>query len=715
MTKYKSCNTYEVLEEKLKTYITNKDELELIKKAYDYAYDIHFGQKRLTGEDYITHPLNVAYILTGINADVYTIASALLHDVFNEGGADAIEFKNIFGEDIFSIVQGLTKINKLNFSGDSESIINNQRKILVGLSEDVRVIIIKLADRLHNMKTIYVLDEKKQKETAKETLDILTPIAHRLGMNHLKSELEELSLRYLKPEEYYSIVEKLNTTKAERDLSVSKMINSVSELLNKHDIKHEIKGRSKSIYSIYKKLAKGKRFSDIYDLLALRIFVNTEEECYQALGIIHSKFKPKPNRFKDYIAMPKTNMYQSLHTTVFGVDGQLYEIQIRTYEMDRIAENGIASHWSYKEKGSNRAAIQSDMEQKLQFFKSIMELKQSEGETDEFVNLVQEDILKNTIYVFTPKGDVIELPAGSTPIDFAYKVHTKVGDTMTGALVNGQMVSLDYVLNNNDVVKVITNSNSSPSREWVNIVKTAQAKNKIKSYFSKADKDEHIKNGEDILLKELKKRKINASEFLTPEFLSSIKVGSLNELYSNIGAGRTSLENLLDNALKEEVSEEERLLEKAEKMARITEKEGAISVAGDTNIKVNVASCCRPVPGDNIVGYITKGNGVNVHRISCPNVSRLNERLIDVKWNETPAKFLSTIIIYAAMSSDLLLKVVQKAANRDIGVQNISNTKNSGGQSIEATIVVHNLEELTRFINDVKMFEEVKDVERLFL
>ena len=426
MSKY-SCESFERLEDRIKTYITSDEELELIRKAYDYASFKHFGSKRLTGEDYITHPLSVAYILTSINADAGTLAGALLHDVTTEGGADSDEVKEIFGEDILSIVLGITKINKLNFSSDSESVINNQRKILVGLSEDVRVIIIKLADRLHNMKTLFALDEKKQKETAKETLDILTPIAHRLGMNNIKSELEELSLRYLKPDEYYDIVEKLNATKTERDMSVQKMIDSVSEILNKHEIKHEIKGRSKSIYSIYKKLDKGKRFSDIFDLLALRVFVNTEHECYQALGIIHSKFKPKPNRFKDYIAMPKTNMYQSLHTTVFGVDGQLFEIQIRTYEMDKVAENGIASHWSYKEKGSNKAAIQSDMEQKLQFFKSIMELKKNEENPEEFVKSVKEDILKNTIYVFTPMGDVIELPNGATPLDFAYKVHTKVG------------------------------------------------------------------------------------------------------------------------------------------------------------------------------------------------------------------------------------------------------------------------------------------------
>ena len=720
MTKKKSCSSFEELNEKVKTYITDEDDLKLIKKAYDYAYDIHFGQKRLTGEDYITHPLSVAYILTGINADATTIAAALLHEVFKIGEVDILKFKELFGEDIFSIVEGVTKINKLNFSSDSESAIQSQRKILVGLSEDVRVIIIKLADRLHNMKTIFALDENKQKETAKETLDILAPIAHRLGMNTIKSELEELSLRYLKPDEYYGIVEKLNATKTERDASVANMIESVSELLNKHGINHKIKGRSKSIYSIYKKLDKGRRFSDIYDLLALRVFVNTEEECYQALGIIHSKFKPIPKRFKDYIAMPKTNMYQSLHTTVFGVDGQLYEIQIRTYEMDRVAENGIASHWSYKEKGSNRAAIQNDMEQKLQFFKSIMELKQSEGDSDEFAKTVRDEVLKNTIYVFTPMGDVIELPNGATPIDFAYKVHTKVGDSMTGALVNSHMVPLDYELENNDVVKIITNNNSSgPSREWLGIARTTQAKNKIKNFFNKADKDENIKNGEELLAKELKKRKISLSEFQSDENLnkvfSSIKVGSLNEIYSIIGSGKMSASSVIDSAYKEETSKEEKLFEKAIKLAKTSDKEGVISVAGIDDIKVNIASCCKPVPGDRVVGYITKGNGINVHRIACPNVANLDERLIEVKWNNKLEKFMASIIIHAGISNDLLVKVVSKAANHDIGVRSVRNTNNSDGQSIEMTVVVHNKEELVKFMNDIKMEPVVSEVERLFI
>ena len=565
------------------------------------------------------------------------------------------------------------------------------------------------------MKTLFALDEKKQKETAKETLDILTPIAHRLGMNNIKSELEELSLRYLKPDEYYDIVEKLNATKTERDMSVQKMIDSVSEILNKHEIKHEIKGRSKSIYSIYKKLDKGKRFSDIFDLLALRVFVNTEHECYQALGIIHSKFKPKPNRFKDYIAMPKTNMYQSLHTTVFGVDGQLFEIQIRTYEMDKVAENGIASHWSYKEKGSNKAAIQSDMEQKLQFFKSIMELKKNEENPEEFVKSVKEDVLKNTIYVFTPMGDVIELPNGATPLDFAYKVHTKVGDTTTGAIVNSAMVPLDYELQNNDVIKIITNNNASPSHEWLNIVKTTQARNKIKNYFNKASLDENIKKGEELLNKELKRRKITFNEFneQIDKVLSSVKLGSLNEIHSNLGASKISVLAVVDAAFKEE-DKQKQLFEKAEKLGnKVSNKEHVVSVAGTDDIKVNLASCCNPVPGDRIVGYITKGNGVSVHRMVCPNVSKVDERLIDTSWNETNEKFFTTILIHASSLGDILVPVITKATSGDIGVKNIVNNKTVNEQNIEMGVAVKNKEELLKFMNDIRMISGVTEVERL--
>ena len=719
MSKHQKDLTIEKLMDKIKTYITDENELSVIDKAYKYAYEKHFGQKRLTGEEYIIHPLNVAYILTRISADYETLSAALLHDVVEDCGVSVSEIEESFGHNIAILVDGVTKINKLNLSGTTEALINNQRKILVGLSEDVRVIIIKLADRLNNMQTLFVHSEKKQKETARETLDILTPIADRLGINSIKQDLEELCLRYLKPDEYYDIVEKLNATKAERDNSVAKMIESVSDLLNKHDIKHEIFGRSKSIYSIHKKLEKGKRFSEIYDLLALRILVDTEQDCYQALGIIHSKFRPKPKRFKDYIAMPKTNMYQSLHTTVFGIDGQLYEIQIRTYEMDRVAEYGIASHWSYKEKGSVKAVMQNEMEQKLQFFRAIMDLKKEQENPEDFVNTVKEEVFHNTIYVFTPLGDVIELPNGSTPVDFAYKVHTNVGDKTTGAIVNSNMVPLDYKLKSDDIVKIITNNNSAgPSREWLNFVQTTHAKNKIKSFFNRVNKEENLKKGEEILSKELRKQKISNDEFFDEEkfkkLLSDLKFNSANELYGNLGSGKISINTIMDNFLKKEVSKEEKILEKAAKGSqKQSSSNSLIGVAGIDDIKVNLASCCNPVPGDRIVGYITKGYGITVHRMVCPNVSNLDERLIEVKWNTDSSKLPTNILVRTNSDNNSLINIISKAANNDIPVRRFNSHRSKEDDAIEMTVLVNNKEQLLKLMNDIKMISEVTDVERL--
>ena len=719
MSKHQKNLTIEKLMDKIKEYITDDKELSVISEAYKFANEKHFGQKRLTGEDYIIHPLNVAYILTRISADYETLSAGLLHDVVEDCNVSIDEIEEKFGHNIAILVDGVTKINKLNLSGTTEALINNQRKIIVGLSEDVRVIIIKLADRLNNMQTLFVHSEKKQKATARETLDILTPIADRLGINSIKQDFEEYCLRYLNSNEYYDIVEKLNATKAERDNSVAKMIESVSELLNKHDIKHEIFGRSKSIYSIYKKLEKGKRFSEIYDLLALRILVETEQDCYQALGIIHSKFRPKPKRFKDYIAMPKTNMYQSLHTTVFGIDGQLYEIQIRTYEMDRVAEYGIASHWSYKEKGSVKAVMQNEMEQKLQFFRAIMDLRKEQDTPEDFVYTVKKEVFQNTIYVFTPLGDVIELPNGSTPIDFAYKVHTNVGDKTVGAIVNSNMVSLDYKLKSDDIVKIITNNNSpGPSREWLNIVRTTQAKSKIKAFFNRVNKEENLKKGEDILSKELRKQKISNDEFFDDErfkkLLNDLKFNSANELYGNLGSSKISINTVMDTYLKKEVSKEEMILEKAAKGSqKQSSSNSLITIAGIDDIKINLASCCNPVPGDRIVGYVTKGYGVTVHRMVCPNVSKIDERLIEVKWNKENSKLPTNILVRANSNNNSLIDIISKAANNDIPVRRFNNHHSKEDDAIEMTVLVDNKEQLLKLMNDIKMIPEVTDVERL--
>jgi len=711
--------TYEELETQIKTYISDKEDLAMIERAYNYAYQMHFGVKRLTGEDYITHPLNVAYILTSINADAVTLSSALLHDVLEDCNITKEELTEEFGNDIVSLVDGVTKINKLNFSGDTEATIANHRKILVGLCEDVRVIIIKLADRLHNMRTLWIIPEKKQKSKAKETLDILTPIAGRLGMNKIKSELEDLSLRYYKPDAYFSIVEQLNQTKQERDTNVSEMVKSVSFLLSDNNIVHEIKGRSKSIFSIYKKMDKGKRFSEIYDLLALRVFVKTEAECYAALGLIHSKYHPIPKRFKDYIANPKTNMYQSLHTTVFGIGGQLYEIQIRTYEMDQIAENGIAAHWSYKEKGSVKANMQNAMEQKLQFFKAIMELKNEEETDESFVQSVKEDILKDNIYVFTPNGDVIELPVGSTPIDFAYKVHTNVGHKMVGAIVNGAIVPLDYELKDNDIIKINTNNNSKPSREWIGMAKTTGAKNKIKSFFNKIDKESYTKDGEELINKELRKRKISLNEFFSDEnkekILSELKFNNIEELYVNIANGKVTPSSVINTIYNINKSKHEIILENVQNSeVKAPTVKNDIIVEGINEIKVNVASCCKPVPEDRIVGYITKGYGITVHRIVCPNMNDLEDRTIAVKWNEEVSKkYPTSLLIRAEKGKDLLLEIISRTSNSNITVKSINNLNSSDMLMCELTILVSGKESLMKFISELESMKDIISVERM--
>ena len=715
---HENIDTFEKLEPKL-SYFSDKEKSE-IKAAYEFASEHHFGQKRKSGEDYIIHPLNVAAILTGIYADAPTICAALLHDTIEDCGVTSSELEENFGSEVTKLVNGVTKINKLNYNGDNEATIANHRKILVGLSEDVRVIILKLADRLHNMRTLWALSEKRQKANAKETLDILVPIAHRLGINSIKSELEDLSLRYYKPDVYFSISEQLNKSKAERDNIVKEMQEKVSKLLIDHGIKHEIKGRAKSIYSIYNKLDKGKKFSDIYDLLALRVFVDTEQDCYQALGIIHSKYRPIPKRFKDYIAMPKTNMYQSLHTTVFGIDGYLFEIQIRTYEMDKVAELGIASHWSYKKHSDAKKQMQNAMEQKLQFFRTIMELKKEENSYEEFVRQVTEDVFKDTIYVFTPKGDVIELPMGSTPIDFAYRVHSDVGDKMVGAIVNNSIVPFDYELKDNDIIKINTNKNSTgPNKEWINMAKTTQAKNKIKSFFNKMDKEEYLKKGEEALKEELRKRKIAFSEFLTDDnisiILSDIKMNNLEEMYKNIGSNKLSAKEIVNIIYNENKTKEDIIIDKtSNNEVDLPQVKTDIIVSGIDEVKINIASCCKPVPGDDIVGYITKGYGITIHQAICPNIINLEERLIDVRWNSVvEKKYPTNVLIHAESNKSVLLDVISKTSNTDVTVVSINTLSSTDEFLFDLTISVPNIDALKKFMDDVRLIKEVTDVERI--
>ena len=718
MTKQKDNVTIDDLVVRLKTYIDSEDEINEIIKAYEFAAKMHNEQFRKSGEPYIIHPINVAIILTTIYADADTIKAALLHDVLEDTECTSEQMEGLFGPEVTKLVQGVTKLSKIHFSTENEYLIDYYKKIIVGISEDVRVIIIKLADRLHNMRTLWALPEAKQKIKAKESLEILAPIAHHLGIHKIKSELEDLSLRYLKPDVFYDIAEKLNKTKLERDKTVYEMMDEVTSLLTEHNIVHEIKGRSKSIYSIYNKLNKGKKFSDIYDLLALRILVNTEQECYLALGIIHSKFRPLPKRFKDYIAMPKPNMYQSLHTTVFGLDGYLFEIQIRTYDMDEVAENGIASHWAYKENKDAKANMQSTTEQKLQFFKAIMDLNNDKMSSEDFVHSVKDEVLNNNIYVFTPKGDVIELPKGATPIDFAYKVHTKVGETTVGAIVNNSIVPLNYELKNNDIVKINTNKNSTPSKEWLNIVKATQTKNKIKSYFSKNEREIYIERGKYALEKELRKRKLSFSEFFndenTKKIMDTLKVSNIDEIYLCVGNNKTSANtvvNIIDKY-------KEVIPPKVVKMAPKTnfDSDTDLIVSGIDKVRVNLANCCNPVFGDDIIGYITRGNGISVHRSNCHNISMLDDRMVNVKWNELSNKekrYLTSLVIYTDDLDNRMADIVSKTSMMNINIDGIRTIGKEKGIIYAIDVYVRDLEQLDKLLMEYNKLTYIIKVERL--
>ena len=710
----KNTITIEDLLAKFKLYDNDKDDIDLIIRAYNYAYKKHFGVKRISGDDYITHPLNVAMILTDINADAECMAAALLHDTIEDTDSTKEEITRLFGSTVALLVDGVTKINRLHFSTTSEQVAANQRKILVGLSEDVRVIIIKLADRLHNLRTIYVMPVEKQRKKAKETLEILTPVADRLGINKIKSELEDLSLRYLKPDAYFDILEKLNAKKTEMDADVAEMLNDVSSLLTEHNIKHEIFGRSKSIYSIYKKMQKGKKFNDIYDILALRVIVDTESECYLSLGLIHSKYKPVPNRFKDYIAMPKTNMYQSLHTTIFGAEGKLFEIQIRTHEMHKIAEYGIASHWTYKAKGGSVKTVKDSMEQKLQIFRNIMEINEVSDTPEEFINSIKQEVLTtDSIYVYTPKGDVIELPKNSTPIDFAYKVHTEVGNTVVGAIVNDAIVPLDYNLKTGDIIKINTSKSAKPNKDWLSFVITSQARSKIKAYYNKLEKDVNLEKGQELLESELRHQSLPIEETLSNKNLEKIfrelNLKNINELYLGIASNKYTAQSVVRIIRKEE----EEAKPKIGNLKVPTSNKNDILVEGMNDIKVNLSGCCKPIPGDKIIGYITKGSGITIHRITCSNISDLSERLVKVRWNSNITKKYFTDIIVHTNTSDNLLDIVTKANANGIGIDSISTINKSQSKIYSITVLVENLDKLNKFITELNNLPFTIEVERI--
>lgn len=689
-----------------KLNISSNEELDIIKKAYEFAKEKHQGMKRLTGDDFITHLLEVANILVDLNVDITTIVAALLHEVLNNSDTSYEELEENFGSEVAKIVESVSKINKLELTDENESSAIYLRKVLVGLAEDVRVLFIKLADRLHNMRTNWAINPEKQKAKAHETEAVLIPIAHRLGINSIKSELENLCLYYTKPDVYNDILEKLNKSRDELNTNLDNMKRDLSHLLIDNDIDFEIKGRVKSVYSIYKKLSTGRKWSDIYDILALRIFVNKETDCYTVIGLIHSKYRPVPKRFKDYIANPKENMYQSLHTTVFGDSGDLYEIQVRTYEMDEIAEKGLASHWSYKEKGTKK--VQAMMEQKLELFRNIIETNSEENDVNFEAN-IKNDILNELIYVYTPKGDVVELPKGATPIDFAYRIHSRVGDTCVGALVNENIVPLSYELQNNDIVKIRTNKESSPNKDWLNIAKTSQAKTKIKSYFSKKDREEYIEKGKNILDRELRKRKLNFSliEDNLEKICTDLKFNDLDEVYLSIGSLRYTAGYIINLCNNDKNSVNDILLEKKNVKIPKSSNKGDIIVGDEDDILVNLAKCCNPLKGDEIIGYITKSDGITVHKKNCQNILG-QDRLIDVRWNEESTSTYNAVLDIITTNNNFLMEFVSETTKLSILVISITNKEVNDEMKYKVCVKIKNRDELDKLINKIKIIKDTR-------
>lgn len=696
--------------------IMQMDEIIKIKKAYQYIVEKHQGEMRFQKEFFL-HPLSVAFILTDLHVDSTTICAALLHEVLNKTETPKEELEEYFGNEIADIVDSISKINHLELPDDSESSAIYLRKVLVGLAKDVRVIFIKLADRLHTLRNASFLNLQEQKQKANETMSVLVPIASRLGINSIKSELENLSLYCLKPDVYQDILTRLSSSEEELKDVLEEMQDSISNILMENGIHFYIKSRVKSVHSIYNKLNNGKKWNNIYDILALRIIVDKVSDCYTAIGLIHAKYRPMPGRFKDYIAMPKENMYQSLHTGVFGVDGNCFEIQIRTWEMDEIAEKGIASHWSYKEKGTKK--VQNMMEQKLEVFRSLIEANEEKNDT-EFATTITNDFLSDFIYVFTPKGDVVELPKGSTPVDFAYRIHTAVGDKVVGAIVNDAIVPLNYELSDHDIVKINTKETSTPSKEWLQFVKTSQAKNKIKSYFNKQDRENYIQKGKEILESTLRKKKLSFENVLNNENIKKVckdlKLDDLNEIYFAIGTLRYTPIYIINLTMEDKKNVQDALIEKVSRSSNIQLKpqKSEIIVAGDGNILVTLAKCCHPVRGDAIKGYVTKGEGVSVHLENCPNIKEKTERIIDVCWNaEKEGNYYTTLRIFVLPGKNYLLDIIACATTKNIYIDSVKTKEDNTNLIYEMNIKVKNKEELDGFISNLEQKDFVKGVKRI--
>lgn len=708
--------TIDDLIEKIKTYNPNVDEAE-IRSAYELAKVNHQGQKRNSGEDYIIHPLHVAMILADMNMDSATIIAGLLHDTIEDTSVTYEDIEKKFGKEIAELVDGVTKLKKLNYKSKAEKQAENIRKMVLAMAKDIRVIIVKLADRLHNMRTLEYMTEAKKIEKATETLEIYAPIADRLGMSRVKWELEDLSLRYLDPDEYYKLVDMVNKRRKEREELINSIIDTLKVNLERVGIKCEINGRPKNFYSIYKKMkVKGKVFDEIYDLSAVRILTNDIKDCYGALGVVHTLWKPIPGRFKDYIAMPKPNNYQSLHTTVIDNNGETFEVQIRTYQMHQTAEYGIAAHWKYKT-GQTKT---TSFDENLTWLRQLMEWQKDLNDPNDFMDTLKVDFFADEVFVFSPKGDVINLPEGSTPIDFAYRIHTQVGNTCVGAKVNGRIVPLSFKLSSGNIVDIITNSNSGPSLDWLNIVKSNQAKKKISQYFKIKDRDKNIEKGKEILEKEAKRLNYNVNEFLKDEWIDEVRaklnVSTIDDLYAALGFGTIKLSQVTAKLIDIYNRFNKKPIKNIVKSKRKAQKSG-IDVKGVDGVKVRIAKCCTPVPGDDIIGYITIGRGISVHRADCPNVNNNVEesRIVQVSWQKDEANsYEAAIEVRALDKPNVIGDVANRINEAKLNMTSLNARSTRDGDAIVDVILeITNIDELEGIIEKLKRVKNVFDVYRM--
>lgn len=720
--------------EMIKKYL-NDNQVAFVHKAYDVAAKAHANQRRKSGEPYIIHPLGVATILAELQMDETTLAAAFLHDVVEDTETTLDQLKEMFGVKVADLVDGVTKLGKIEYISKEDQQIENYRKMFLAMAKDIRVIMIKLADRLHNMRTMKYMPVHKQQSISRETMEVYAPLAHRLGIYTIKWELEDLAFRYMEPEIYYDLVEQVKVKRREREAMIHEAMAEIKEHLDEQNIKCEIQGRPKNFYSIYKKMQRDhKELSEIYDLLAIRVLVDTVADCYGTLGVVHSLWRPIPGRVKDYIAVPKSNMYQSLHTTVLYNNGQPLEIQIRTFEMHRISEFGIAAHWRYKESGGKSnmpSGGDKDFEAKLSWLRQLLEWHKDMSDSRDFVNTVKMDVFADEVFVFTPRGDVIDLPVGSVPIDFAYRIHTDVGNRCVGAKVNGRIVPLDYKLSNGDIVEVITSKQATgPSRDWMNIVGSSDTRNKIRSWFKKERREENIAKGREMLEKETKRLGYDIKVLLKADKLktvaASFRLDGEEALYASVGYGGVTLNGVMSKLVELYKKEQKLTVTKdlsqllAELKPRRSKAKAShgILVKGEEGIMVKLARCCNPIPGDPVIGYITRGSGISVHRTDCPNVLSNNpdeqRRLIEVSWDiTTDAVYKVNIVINASDRPGMMADIMQVTSEAKLNINALNcRTDKHKNAYITMGLDISNLEQLDNIMNKIKRMKGVYSVER---